>query len=151
MNDLYIVIYTYTIKGTKRVVHFCLIPRGHGPQIKQDNVHMKKTSPPSLNMHHSFYYPTYSLFHIFFTSLPSNPDIYFLFITAPKSIFPIMQHFWHHCLGLWWCTTPVYIYRWIWLRTADGMGTFKHEIGRKRRSRRLWTSFYHHFYEYISV
>ncbi len=88
-NSLYCYLHIYN-ESTKRVVHLCLDPRGRSPQIKQDNVHMKKTSPPLLNMHHSLYYPAYSLFHIFLTSLPFNPGIYLPFIMAHKSIFPIM-------------------------------------------------------------
>lgn len=44
---IYSVIYTFYSESTKRVVHFFpplrLDPGGTGPQIKQDNVHMKKT------------------------------------------------------------------------------------------------------------
>lgn len=58
-------------------------------------------SPPSLNMHHSLYYPTYSLLHISCTSLPDNSDIYFPFITAHNSISPPNVTFWASLLGGW--------------------------------------------------
>lgn len=130
---IYSVLYIYTMKVQKRVVHFRLPPRGHGPQIKQDNVHMKK------RRHHHWTcispFITQLTASFIFSSLPSNPDLDFPFITAYKST--IMQHFGHHFLRLRWCTTPVYIHVGAVLLT----GTFKNETGRKRR-RNVWTSFY---------
>lgn len=88
-NGLYCYLHIYNEKYKKKKRSCTFVPplRRTRPTNKaKDNVHMKKkTSPPSLNMHHSLYYPTYSLFHIFLTSLPSNPDICFPpFITAHK-------------------------------------------------------------------